>query len=182
MNFSGRPTMVAGGGLNMTMEVIGGKELLAALNSLPEAVMRKVERQGLKQAAEMVRDRAKQLCPVGKGILALGENIQILAESKGGRLTKEIPGLLRDSIKIIPGKRKKGFISRIIGTAEGWFKGQTFYGGIVEFGGTNRNYPARPFIRPAFDSQREWLLARIIESINTALTKVWMSKSGKEAA
>jgi hypothetical protein len=96
--------------------------------------------------------------------------------------TKAIPGLLRASIKAVPGKRKTGLISVVIGTAEGWFQGKTFYGGIVEFGGTNRNYPAKPFVRPAFDSQREWLLERIMSSINTALIKVWMNKSGTDKA
>jgi HK97 gp10 family phage protein len=176
MIFSGRPTVIAGSGLNITMEIIGGKELFAALDTLPIAVANRVERQGLKEAAKLVVDRAKMLCPVWAGVF-----LKSIGESRLGN-TKAVPGLLRASIKAMPGIRKKGFISIVVGTAEGWFRGKTFYGGIVEFGGTRRNYPAKPFIRPAFDSQREWILNRIISSINSALVKCWMSKSGKAAA
>jgi HK97 gp10 family phage protein len=161
--------MNAGGGLNITMQIIGGKELDAALHTLPIAVMRKVDKQGLKTAGEMVLNKAKQDCPVWSGV----KNTK--GEYWMGN-TKAIPGLLRSSLKIVPGKRHKNYVSVGIGTAMGWLQGKTFYGGFVEFGTSKMG--ARPFVRPAFDTQRESILDRIITSINSALIKVWMSKSG----
>jgi HK97 gp10 family phage protein len=158
----------------------GGKELYAALGMLTPEIERRVEQKSLAEAGRMVRDKAKQLCPVAKAMDA-DEILTTwrVSGSKGGKLSKAIPGLLRDSIKVISGKKKRNFVNKIIGTAAGWFKGQTFYGGIVEFGGTLRaNYKAQPFIRPAFDSQTNALTEKIVTGVNTGLMKIWMNRPG----
>jgi HK97 gp10 family phage protein len=135
----------------VTMKIEGGKELEIALRSLPPTVMRKVDRQGLREGGKIVLEKAQRDCPV-------------------------VSGALRDSLKLKAGKRRKNYISVVIGTAIGWFKGKTYYGGFVEFGTSKMG--ARPFVRPAFDTQKEYILDRIISSLNSALIKVWMNKSG----
>ncbi len=64
-------------------------------------------------------------------------------------------GFGKANLKIKPGKRKKGFVSVLVG--EGSYRGDTFYLAMVEYGHAskgNRHVPAHPFMRPAVDSQK----------------------------
>jgi len=178
---------------SFSVDVKGGKELFAALGELPRAVERQVERKALKESAQLVRDRAKQLCPVyvqPEFHFDFGLSLNLAAKK-----IKAIPGLLRDSIRVMASKRRrKNFVSVIIGTADGWFKGRTFYGGVIEFGyragkrrrrsvikstgDMRREIPAKPFIRPAFDTQKEALISKFITSISDGLAEVWLKQRG----
>lgn len=173
------------------VQIVGGKELEAALYALEPAIMRSVERKGLREAANMVKVRAKQLCPVsdeityqtmigritGLGKKAAKIRAGMMWRGAQGRLAKYgfYPGYLRDSIKVQAGKRKKHFINIVVGILK---ESNAFYAHFVE-GDYNmkRNYRHTPFMRPAFDSQREALVNRFITSISDALSKVWSGGS-----
>jgi HK97 gp10 family phage protein len=149
-----------------SMKIEGGKELFAALSTLPKNLERTVERGALREAGKMVRDRAKQLCPVG--------TMEGMSFGWALSMVKRVPGALRNSIKMLPGRRRKNQISVVVGTSQGWFTGPEYYGGFVEFG--TYKWKGKPFVRPAFDSQQENIINKITNGINTALMKIWMGR------
>lgn len=96
------------------IKIEGVEELIKALEQLPKVLANRVLSKTMRKAAKTVLRRARSLVPVGK------------------------THKLKDSLKVRAGKRRKDFkIMRVI-TAEGWFKGPTFYGGFLEYGTDER--------------------------------------------
>lgn len=98
--------------------VIGDKEVIARMKALPEKLFKKMERQGLRSGAKIVEQACKANVPKDTGAWL-------------------------SSIKVRAGKRRKGQISVVVGSAEGWFKGDQFYAGFVEFGHKIGKRPSR---------------------------------------
>lgn len=99
--------------------IVGVEELIKKLKELPEKLEKKLIRSSLRVAGNILLRRTKDECPIGVG-------------------TKN-PGALKKSLKLRAPRRSrknKGKIRlRIITNAEdNLFKGDTYYGGFVEFG------------------------------------------------
>lgn len=75
-------------------------------------------------------------------------------------------GTLEDSLRIRAGRRRRNSVSIRVMTADGFFKGDAFYGAFVEYGhrlgkrpgkgqtDTRRIVPAHPYLQPALDKNR----------------------------
>ena len=111
-----------------TFEISGVEEIRRAFAVLPKRVASKVIRQSIRNALKPVLLDAKRRCPVATG-------------------------RLRDSIVLRASPRRRaGVIALEIRTGPGQFEGETYYGGMVEYG--TSKMPARPFMRPAYDANK----------------------------
>lgn len=110
--------------------LLGVPELHRALKDFDKAVHKKVIRYAVRQAAKPVLDEARRLVPV-----------------KTGALRKSL------RIRALKRQRKRTSIGVQVVTGEEFFKGDTYYGGFLEFG-TKRMAP-KPFLRPARDRAKD---------------------------
>ena len=133
----------------LTMTVFGDREVAAKFKTLPKRVQGKVLRQSLRPAAKIVNEEAKQQVPVDTGAL-------------------------RKSLKLRAGKkRKRGVVAIVVQTGAGFFQGETYYGGFVQFGhrigsrklgDARKMVPANPFLTRAYDAKKDQAL-RLTESL-----------------
>jgi HK97 gp10 family phage protein len=155
--------------------VEGFDDLTKKLRELDVKVQNKILRKAMRQAARPMLARAKANAPVGKSdtfdslatrtkqlgaaLGATAKQQEKAAQRTVKQATKEAkkagehyPGQLRDSLAIRAIKRNRnGRVGVVIQTRAGDFKGRTFYASFIEYG-TNK-MAARPFIRPAFDTE-----------------------------
>lgn len=135
--------MQAGSGISGTIQIRGGEELAAALESCGKVMERKILRTAMRQAAAPILAEAKRRAPV-------------------------LTGQLRKSLRIRSLKRKvNGQVGVVISTAKGFFKGDEFYGAFHEFG--TKKMPARPFIRPAFEANKAQAITIVGEAVKLGL-------------
>ncbi len=97
----------AGSGLRVTIS--GTEELTALLKAFPTKIANKAVRKGTRAGVKVIARTAKRFAP-----------------RRTGRLVR--------SIKVRAMKRRRGRIGAVVITGEGTFKGDTFYGGFLEFG------------------------------------------------
>jgi len=136
----------AGSGIGGTIQIRGGEKLAAALEALGPAMEKKILRSAMREAAKPILDDAKRRAPV-------------------------LTGQLRKSLKIRSIKRnRQGQVGVVISTEKGFFKGETFYGAFHEFG--TKKMPARPFIRPAFESNKAQSVRIVGEAIKIGLEDI----------
>lgn len=127
-------------------EIIGGKELEAALKQLPKATAKNVLRRALRNAAKPTVTAAKQMVPVGPtGNLKVSLTV-------GARFYKR-------------GAKTPGTVEIFIGATTP--KG--YHAHLIEFGTVKMS--ARPFMRPAWDSTKDAVLASISEELWKSLAK-----------
>lgn len=121
---------------------VNSADLARALKNLRE-FPQKVERRALSKAgraaSKEIASRAKELAPIQQ-------------KPKRGQKLRSPRGRLKKSIKVRAMKRKKGRVGFRVTTGQGEFKGDTYYGGMVEYGTTSQ--PAQPFMRPAWDEKQ----------------------------
>jgi HK97 gp10 family phage protein len=140
---------------NVSVHIAGMRELLAGLQQLPAELGKSAIYAALGGAGRIVRDDAKARAPV-------------LKSTARGRK----PGTVRDAIRVSRSKQNKGQrglwevivrVKPLKGKAVGKFKQATglaaalnpddpFYWWFLEFG--TSKMPARPFLRPAFESTK----------------------------
>ncbi len=130
----------------MTATLTGDKLLDRKLAQMDRKVQNKMVRDGLKAGLQPILDEAKANAPVKRG-------------------------LLKRSLKIRGAKRRRGTIGRAIITKEGFFKGEAFYAGFVEFG--TKFIKPRKFIKRAFDRRKQ-------QALDT--TRREMAKAVREAS
>lgn len=86
-------------------------------------------------------------------------------------------GLLLSSLTVLPLRRKKGRVGFRIGYTNvqqiveksSWQGKRGFYPAFVEYG--TKNHPPHPFMRPAFDANKESAKAAIIEELRKGIIK-----------
>ncbi len=104
--------MKAGGGVIVT----GFEELDKALAEFPANVQKAMARKGTRKAAkDIVLPDAKNRVPENTGDLA-------------------------DSLTVRTVKRSRGKIGHMVTTKDGFYKGDQFYGGFIEFGTKERQH------------------------------------------
>ncbi len=132
----------------ITFKLEGGKELAAALKNLPDAISLRVQREALRAGAEPMRAHAASLAPRGPDAPHIADNIVIGAAS--GKAAEEF--IREDAAAIAVGPSK-----------------DFFYGFFWEYGTIKQ--PARPFMRPAFDTQAPRSLEIIGQRLGEAIIK-----------
>lgn len=111
------------------LHVDGLKEAERALRDLGPKVARRVLRKAVQAGANRWLYSAQLKVPVDSGLL-----LSTLVAKTGT-------------------SKKKGRVSARVGMKAGDFKGESFYGSFLEYG--THKMEARPYLRPAFDEQRE---------------------------
>lgn len=136
------------------LHLSGGPELQAALRELDEKVAKRIARAALKAGAMPMLHAARSKAPIDTGLTV-------------------------ESLKIATGNRK-GKLSARVQTKSGDYKGKTFYASFVEYGhyqgsrklGNARKWiEARPFMRPAFDENKERSVGIVTDALRAGLLK-----------
>lgn len=134
----------------IAMSVTGVEALDRKLRAMPTKIRNRVLRQAVKAGADLVADRARELVPVDTGDLQ--------------RSIKVRAGMYRDR-KFI--RRPRGVVARSVIIGPGFFRGDQFYGGMIEFG--TRKMSARPFMRPAYAQTRDAVSRMLIARIKAGI-------------
>lgn len=133
--------------MKFSHRMTGHDELRRKLRSLPAAVQREVSVEALKHAAEPMREEAALLAPRSKGHGPhMADHIVVEETQFGGAIGPDV-----STVALGP-------------TKDFW------YASFQEFG-TAHN-PAHPFMRPAFDSRKGVVKARLAESVRAAMRKI----------
>jgi HK97 gp10 family phage protein len=135
--------------VGMSIKVAGLKELERKLLTFEPKLGRKIIRQALRSGAKVIHSAVKADVPVETGAL-------------------------KESLKVRAMRKRKHSYGVMIATSEGWFKGDEFYGAFLEFG--TSKMPARPFVRPAFDSEKDNAAKIIVNEIKQGIEQVAAEK------
>ncbi|WP_159990817.1 HK97-gp10 family putative phage morphogenesis protein [Pelistega ratti] len=132
----------------MKVRVEGLRELSDRLEKLDKKVAGQVVRKAAIEGSKLIRNEAKNRVPVYLGILKQNIVVKRFRDRGKGNVRYGI-GLVssRAVYKNNKVNRKKGRVGKT------YYQGKTVYGHMVEFG--TRKMKARPFLRPAFESQKE---------------------------
>jgi HK97 gp10 family phage protein len=141
--------------VGVKFKVTGVDKVVRKLRQFEPKVQRQAVSKATRAGAKLIQAEAKANVPVDTG--ALKEAIKVRA----------------------PKKRKKGKVATLVQVGAGDFKGDTFYGGMIEFGTSKMT--ARPFMTPAFETKgaeaRDVAIAELGRAIDQILRK--MSVSGR---
>jgi HK97 gp10 family phage protein len=158
------------------VSISGLQELDKALGELPKATARNVLKRTLIKAGEPIAERARQLVPVNTGHLR--DSIIVSSRIKNKVGSSEYSSAMRAGL----GKRAavaalrtarreaKGqgsFAETFIGPSRG--KGVIAYAHLIEFG--KFNAPAQPYMRPAWDSEKQRALDIIKSDLSDEIIK-----------
>lgn len=159
---------------NISFEVQGLKELEQALLEIGQAASAKALFPALMAAGLPIQKEAEKLAPIsdaphyrykkvkaakvaktGNKIVDKYNRLQAVAAVKGKKERILVqPGNLRKNIsrKRLKGKKYADITNGDAFVGVSW-RGNAFYGRFIEFG--TSKYPAKPFLRPAFDAKKE---------------------------
>lgn len=125
----------------MKIEIVGGQEMADALGTLSQRLERKVLREALMDAGEVMRSEMSRKAPRRPPHPDLADNI-VMSTAKGEDLQE---------------------VAVAIGPAK-----ESFYGSFVELGTAFMS--AQPYVRPAFDGNITKVLTAFAESVWLILT------------
>lgn len=128
------------------MQIDGLDAFKKGLRALDKKIAGKVVRTSLRRGMKTIQVAVKAACPVDTG--ALKRSIVVRASKA----------------------RRRGIISIEVRIGEGDFKGDTFYGAMIEYG--TIRMPARPFIRPAFDRNEAAVARQVLDDIGAAIDEM----------
>ncbi len=154
-------------------DVIKGLDpLLEALKTLAPNVEKDALRTGVFRGAQFLRDKVREAAPVSSG-----------SPPKGGRMARFKPGTLRKSIRA---KRRRGTRTEAAAGITG-----AFYAKWVELGHTLKSHgkkanrtvighvPANPFIRNAFEANKDLAMDEMRKGFAEGVNKVLGKLNGK---
>lgn len=128
------------------VEVKGLRELNAALAELPERIAKNVLRGSVAAGAAVIRKEAVKRAPIYTGPVAQGHPPPgTLKRAIYQTQVRELSGLLKQTFKVAV-RRGKGAATKSGKSLD------AYYARFVEYGTVKMT--ARPFMRPAFDSQK----------------------------
>lgn len=139
---------------SVTVKVEGLRELGERMKGLSEDMNNRIARAATAAGAVVIRDAAKQKAPVRTGNLK--KNIIVKRLPKGeSSLTSEHIVTVRKG-KLTKKQQASGL-------------NDAFYAQFVEYG--TAKMPAQPFLRPAYDQNKEKAVQAIKDRISKRLTK-----------
>ncbi len=172
--------------MKVSMRVEGFKELESALLDMSRATARNVAIRALRRAAEPVREQAERLAPVRQGNLALSIVASPRAKNSVGKAEYAAAmagGLGKDAaVSAMRAARRsaKGSSSIVevhVGPRTG--VGVIRYAHLIEFGSSQM--PAQPYMRPAWDGQKDNALGRLRDDLATEIKKA-VARAERRAA
>ncbi len=131
------------------VEIKGLRELMLALEKLPAEVQKKPVQQALRAAAKPMRDAAIANASAFRDTGTVEKNIKVV-RSKVYNGKNYVHGVVLRVLNSSKRRRAKGM-------------GDPFYWKFLEFGTVHA--PARPFLRPAFESNKDRALQIIRERL-----------------
>lgn len=140
-------------------EVKGLRELMLALEKLPQEIQKKPVQQALRAAAKPMRDTAIANAAVFRKTGTVEKNIKVV-RSKVYNGKNFVYGVVLRVLNTSKRRRAKGM-------------GDPFYWKFLEFGTSTA--PARPFLRPAFDGNKD----RAVQIIKERLAKAIETEARK---
>jgi HK97 gp10 family phage protein len=162
--------MRARGSTAVSVKVEGLKELQAALAELSKATQRNTIRRSLISAAKPFVDRAKTLVPVDTGDLknaiVAGGKIEAAGKAEYAEV-KRSGGSDADALAAMRTARRSGKGSEIVIYAG--VQKLAWYAHFVEFGTEKKQ--ARPFIRPAWDAEKDNMMEAIKRDLKANIDK-----------
>lgn len=142
-------------GRSVTVQVDGLRDLGDRMKTLKSDMANRIARAATAAGSVVIRDAAKQKVPVDTGNLRQNVIVKRLPKSESAGLTSEHIVTVRKG-KLT--KKQKGAGLK-----------DAFYGSFVEFGTVKM--PARPYLRPAFDQNKERAVDAIKDRIAARLKK-----------
>lgn len=124
--------------MSITMKVEGLKEVQTALRQLPDSTAKNVIRRVLRKAGQPIADRARELAPVEHGDLR--DSIAVSTKLSKSQRRKHRKGG-KDDVEVFVGA------------------GPHPQAHLQEFG--TSEFPAQPFLRPAWDQHKRGVLESI---------------------
>ncbi|MDP9991967.1 HK97 gp10 family phage protein [Variovorax boronicumulans] len=140
---------------SVTVKVEGLRELGERMKSLSEDVNNRIARAATAAGAVVIRNAAQAKVPVDTGNLKKNIIVKRLPKGESAGLTSE------HIVTVRKGKLTKKQKSTGLKDA--------YYGQFIEFGTVKA--PARPFLRPAFDQNKEKAVDAIKSRIDARLKK-----------
>ena len=134
-------------------DIVGAKELEAALKALPKTVANKVVRKALRSGGKVILGAMKAKCPVETGALL-------------------------KALKVRAGRRRRNSYTIVVGASSKDFTGKQFYASFVEMGhlqgsrklGSNRKMiPAKPFMRPAYEQSKDTATTQTLDELKSGI-------------
>jgi len=145
--------------MSLTIEVQGLRELSDKLKQLPDKLRKKVLRGAVSTAAKIVQAAAIQLAPEYTGEVSQGHAPP--GTLKRAIFRKHVRDSEHDETFIVGVKSGKKFQKKNL---------DAFYWRFVEFGTVKM--PAHPFLRPAFEANKEKAVQAIKQALAEGLDKV----------
>lgn len=143
--------------MGVEAEIQGLDDVLAMLENLEAESIIKAARKGLQDGLQDIRSEAQMLCPVDTG--QLRNSIKTRTKIKGGELVGEVYTAAEHARYVELGTGPRGeanhagidpeIAAKVTYSPKGW----TYKDKNGEYRGT-RGMPARPFLYPAFKSQK----------------------------
>lgn len=134
--------------MSITMKVEGLKEVKTALRQLPDATAKNVIRRVLRKAGQPIADRARELAPVDEGDLK--DSIAVSTKLSKSQRRKHRKGG-KDDVEVFVGA------------------GPHPQAHLQEFG--TSEFPAQPFMRPAWDQHKRAALDGIKDGMWAEIRK-----------
>lgn len=144
----------------MKLRVRGLRELDRALSELPKATARNVLKRAARTALEPMRAAAEAKAPVASGDLQVSI---VLSEKRTRRVKKSNPAVRQKG----GGFRRSASTNYAIAMGPSSGEGVLNYAALEEFGSANN--PPQPFMRPAWDSEKQATLDRLIEELTSEI-------------
>lgn len=156
--------------MSSTVQVKGLSELLKNMEQLPRELVSKrggLVRSALFKAAKTVRDEAKQRAPRDTG--ALQANVVTVRDKDPQATGASERYAVTVKKKRWTGKAKAKAKKTAGGKIDYRKSGDAFYWRFVEFGTSKMR--AQPFLRPAFESQKDAALDEFKQSLATGIQR-----------
>lgn len=132
--------------MEFSVRISGLEEIVALLKELPRATEARVVNTALRLGGGVLRSAIRSRAPVGP---REREALRYYISRRSGKKAARRYGKLKENIRVT--KVGQGRYAVHVGKA--------FWGMFLEFG--TRRMAARPFMRPAFDSSKGEVLARV---------------------
>lgn len=147
--------------MSVKVKIRGVRELTSALNQLPRATQKNTVRRVLKKAGESIEKSAESRAPVDRGILKRSIAVSTKLSKRQARLNRQTAA------------KKKGSVQVFVGP------GAYPYAHMQEFG--TDAVPKQPFLGPAFNLNKNRVLAEILKEMKIQIEKA-AARLAKKAA